>query len=252
MNTVPLIAANWKMNKLPSEAERWAQSLVNRLDVGRHRSEVAILPPYTHLAGLRGLLGGTPVLLGAQDVSAHESGAYTGEVSAAMLRDLDARYVIVGHSERRQYHGEDDALINQKVSAAIGHGLIPILCIGEKLAERQAGRAESVVLSQLEADLSDIALTSSDQLVVAYEPVWAIGTGRTATAPDAQAMSSAVRSALARLYPFGASIRILYGGSIKPENAAELFGQADVDGGLVGGASLEIDSLLSLVEAAHG
>jgi triosephosphate isomerase len=248
----PLIAANWKMHKLPSEVEAWARALLEALEGRSLQAEVAILAPYTHLPALRDALAGTPIAYGAQDVSAAREGAFTGEVAAEMLADLGARYAIVGHSERREYHREDDALIKRKLSRALEVGLVPILCVGEKLTEREAGRAEEVVLRQLEAALAEVALSDSNALVVAYEPVWAIGTGKTAHASDAQEMGATIRRALQKRYgDTGAGVRVLYGGSMKPDNAREILMQPDVDGGLVGGASLEVASLVKLVEAAH-
>jgi triosephosphate isomerase len=248
----PLIAANWKMHKLPSEVDAWAKALLASFEGGSLQAEVAILAPYTHLPALRAALAGTLVAYGAQDVSAQREGAYTGEVSAEMLADLGTRYVVVGHSERREYHREDDALINRKLTRALEAGLTPILCVGEKLDERETGRAEEVVLRQLETALAEVTVSDSDALVVAYEPVWAIGTGKTAHASDAQEMGATIRRALQQRYgEAGAGVRVLYGGSMKPENARELLLQADVDGGLVGRASLEVASLVKLVEAAH-
>ena len=247
----PLIAGNWKMNKLPSEAEGWATRFKERLEHIDVEADVLICAPFTHLLALHTVFTDSPVLIGAQDISAYDAGAYTGEVSAAMLKDAGATHVIVGHSERREYHGEDDALVNKKVKAALEHGLVPILCVGEREEERDAGEQEDVVLDQLRAGLADVALSSANDLVVAYEPVWAIGTGKTATAEDAQAMGAAIRSALEELYPEHASaIRLLYGGSMKPGNAAELLSKPDVNGGLIGGASLDVDDLVSIIEAA--
>lgn len=248
----PLIAGNWKMNKLPSEATTWLQGFLEGLEgVAHDHCDVLLNVPATHLHPMAALSRGTDVALGAQDVSAHAEGAYTGEVSAAMLRDAGARYVIVGHSERRAYHGEDDALINAKLSAALSEGLVPILCVGEKEEQRLAGRAREVVLGQLERDLEGLSIASPDALVIAYEPVWAIGTGRTATADDAQEMGAAVRAELGTRYgATGEALRVLYGGSMNPANARELLARQDVDGGLIGGASLDADKLLSIVEAA--
>ena len=246
----PLIAGNWKMNKLPSEARAWARDLAEELEASSADTEVLICAPFTHLAALREG-SGDAVAVGAQDVSRHEAGAYTGEVSAAMLKDAGVSYVIVGHSERRAYHGEDDALLNAKVKAVLASGLRPILCVGESEAQRDAGEAERVVLAQLKAGLTGVDIKSADELVIAYEPIWAIGTGKTATAQDAQDMSAALRGALQELYPAqAAGLRLLYGGSMKPGNAAELLAKPDVNGGLIGGASLQVDDLLAIVGAA--
>lgn len=240
------------MHKLPSEAVAWLSGFESRLaDSHSHKAELLLNVPATHLSPMSTRLTSTLVLLGGQDLSAHDQGAFTGEISGAMLRDAGAKFVIVGHSERRAHHHEDDALVNSKVLAARRHRLTPILCVGESEEQRDAGRAEAVVLGQLERALEGMALDSSDQLVVAYEPVWAIGTGRTATAADAQQMSSTVRSTLERLYPaHGRAVRVLYGGSMKPSNAAELLSQPDIDGGLIGGASLEHDDLLAILQSA--
>ena len=249
----PLIAGNWKMHKLPSEATAWLRALLERLDATPHdHCDLLLNVPFPHLAPMAELARGTAVTLGAQDVSAHAEGAYTGEVSAAMLRDAGARYVIVGHSERRAYHGEDDALVNAKLQQALQGGLVPILCVGEREEERLDGRARDVVLEQLEGDLSGIELTGPNALVIAYEPVWAIGTGRTATSDDAQEMGAAIREEVVDRYgQLGRDMRLLYGGSMKPGNAAELLGREDVNGGLIGGASLDIDQLLAIVEAGR-
>ncbi|MEX2542289.1 MAG: triose-phosphate isomerase [Trueperaceae bacterium] len=246
----PLIAGNWKMYKLPSEAGDWLTELLASLP-RNGRAEVLINVPATHLAAMVRALGDGPVALGGQDLSAHDEGAYTGEISGAMLRDAGASFVIVGHSERRAYHREGDELVNVKLLAARRHGLVPILCVGETEAQRDAGDAEAVVLRQLERGLAGLELSEGTGLVVAYEPVWAIGTGRTATAEDAQQMSATVRNALEGLLPRHADeVRILYGGSMKPANAGELLAQPDIDGGLIGGASLDVTDLVTIVRAA--
>jgi triosephosphate isomerase len=253
MTIQPLIAGNWKMNKTPSEAAAWARDFVTALEKQAHdHAEVLICAPFTHLASLVDAFEGSAVGVGAQDVSAHAEGAYTGEVSAAMLQDLGVRYAIIGHSERREYHQEDDELVNAKIKSAQKHALHPILCIGETLEQREAGRAVEVVLEQFRGGLEGIELEQADALVIAYEPVWAIGTGRTATAEDAQEICGTIRGALKERFPqLGEQVRILYGGSMKPGNAAELFAQPDINGGLIGGASLDIASLLAIVEAAR-
>lgn len=251
MSIRPLIAANWKMHKTPHEAEDWANRFKDGLSHVSTRAEALLCVPFTHLSALHTILTDSPVALGAQDVSAHDEGAYTGEVSAGMLADLGVSHVIVGHSERREYHREDDRLVNAKLKRVLKHEMVPILCVGETLEQREGGQAEEVVLAQLEADLDSVTLKGADALVVAYEPIWAIGTGRTATAEDAGEMCAEIRGALANLYPDHASgVRILYGGSMKPNNATELLAQPDINGGLVGSASLEVDSLLALLEAA--
>ncbi len=245
----PFIAANWKLHKLPSELGMWVEELKTALkSVDMERLELALCAPYTHLPALRQALEGSPIKLGAQDVSAHAEGAYTGEVAAPMLKDLGVYYVIVGHSERRAHHHEDDALVRAKVAAVHEAGLVPILCVGETLAEREAGQAEAVVLRQLGAALEGVTL-EADTLVVAYEPVWAIGTGKTATDEDAQAMCRTVRGKLKELTPAAGDVRILYGGSMKGSNAAGLLAQPDISGGLIGSASLSAASLVEIAAA---
>ncbi len=246
----PLIAGNWKMNKVPSEAATWLGELKEKLkQIDSSHVDILLCVPATHLTSMVAAQGF--LALGGQDLSQHESGAYTGEVSAAMLKDVGASYAIVGHSERREYHKENDGLLNAKVQKALEHNLIPILCVGESETQRDAGKAKEVVIAQLHAGLSGVSFESSSDLVIAYEPIWAIGTGKTATADDAQEMCAAIRGVLKELYLAQAEgIRILYGGSMKPSNAAELLSKADINGGLIGGASLKTDDLLALVEAA--
>lgn len=246
----PLIAANWKMHKLPSEVTAWASDFEAALaDTDRSRFDLAICAPFTHLSALAAALDGTGVAVGAQDVSSHAEGAYTGEVSAAMLKDLGVRYVIVGHSERRAYHHED-ALVRGKLERVLESGMTPILCVGETLQEREGGRAREVTLGQLRGALEGVALGNAGGLVVAYEPVWAIGTGKTATDADAQEMCGAIRAALKELLPeLGGAVRILYGGSMKGDNAAGLLAQPDIQGGLVGSASLDARSLAQIAAA---
>src|SRR5690606_38490966 len=239
MDRRPLVAGNWKMHKLPSEAPAWTREFLAGLaGLEPLACDVALMVPFTHLAGMARLTFGTPVALGSQDVSAHAEGAYTGEAYAA-----------VGHSERRQYHREDDAVVREKVARALEAGLVPVLCVGETREQRDAGRAREVVLAQLRGALAGLDGVSPERLVVAYEPVWAIGTGLTATAADAQEMCAGVRAELADPVPGGEAVRVLYGGSMKPSNAAELLAQPDVDGGLVGGASLSAPDLLAIVAA---
>jgi triosephosphate isomerase (TIM) len=246
----PLIAGNWKMNKLPSEAETWATNFKDALIHVDVEAEILICAPFTHLAGLRTVFTDSPVVVGSQDVSQHSEGAYTGDVSAAMLKDISVTYAIIGHSERREYHFESDALINAKVKKTLETGLRPILCVGESLAQREAGQAEQIVLEQLGANLEGVTFSDANDLVVAYEPIWAIGTGKTATADDAQAMSATIRKALQKFYPNHANgIRILYGGSMKPSNAKELLEKPDINGGLIGGASLKIEDLVNIIKA---
>lgn len=248
----PLMAANWKMDKGPEEAVEFFDRFVAAIgDVdGR---EVLICPPFVDLyvlgRKLRDLGGDAPFRLGAQNMHPAEQGAYTGEISGPMLQAVHCDYVIVGHSERRHVFGEQDEFINQKVKAALHFDLIPILCVGEMEEQRDAGRAEEVVTAQLQQGLADVDLDGSNDLVIAYEPVWAIGTGRTATPEDAQAMHTHVRSVLADLWDqdLADGIRIQYGGSVKPHNVDELMAQPDIDGALVGGASLKVDSFSRII-----
>ncbi|WP_084473949.1 triose-phosphate isomerase [Deinococcus pimensis] len=243
-----LLALNWKMNKTPSEAGAWAKSLQEEMpptDV-----ELAILAPAVALPLVAAELYGSGAAFGAQDVSAHASGAYTGEISAAMLADVGATYVIVGHSERREYHGETDEVVAAKARAALTAGLRPIVCVGERLPEREAGRHVTYTLDQLRASLTGVSFTDPTTLVIAYEPVWAIGTGRTATSADAEEMAAAIRGVLAELYPDAAgSVRVLYGGSVKPDNVREIMDGPNVNGALVGGASLQLGSVLGMLAA---
>ncbi|MFN2323142.1 MAG: triose-phosphate isomerase [Trueperaceae bacterium] len=250
----PLIAGNWKLHTTPSQAVTWARAFLEDLAASPVPGvELALHVPFTHLAPLAPVLRGTAVALGAQDVSAHADGAHTGEVSAAMLEDVGARLVVVGHSERRADHHESDPVVRAKAAAAMGAGLVPVVCVGEVESERAAGHHEDVVVAQLRGSLADLPVDAATDLVVAYEPVWAIGTGRTATADDAQAMSAVVREVLRELFgDVGDDVRVLYGGSMKPGNAAELLAMPDVDGGLVGGASLDRASLLAIAQAAVG
>jgi len=247
---IPLIAGNWKMYKTASEAVVLARAVVKSL-FPSDGSEVVICPPFTALAAVGQVIAGSRVGLGAQDLHWAKEGAYTGEVSAEMLRDLGCRYVIVGHSERRQCFGETDENVNKKSLAALGSGLTPIICVGETLSERETGRAHHVVEAQVKGALSGLAPGQVRALTLAYEPVWAIGTGRTATPDQAEEMHAHVRKTVAGL--FGADIaqgvRILYGGSVKPENAGELLQRSEIDGALVGGASLQADSFALIVKA---
>ncbi len=246
-----LIAGNWKMNKTSADAVSLVEEIVSA--VGRNTDvDVVVCPPFTALENVFKALDGSTVKLGAQNMHPEPSGAYTGEISAAMLRALFASYVIVGHSERRTYFAESDAFINQKVVAALKAQLKPILCVGETLAEREAGSMLKVVQTQLEGALEGVSKDLATSVVLAYEPVWAIGTGKVATTEQAQEVHAFIRGLLSKL--FGAAtagkMRILYGGSMKPANAAELLAQKDIDGGLIGGASLEARSFVELVKAA--
>lgn len=214
--------------------------------------EMVLCPPFTALAAVAGELAGTGIALGAQNCYWEKEGAYTGEIAPGMLKEAGCKYVILGHSERRQYFGETDETVNRRVRAALEHGLVPIVCVGELLEEREAGRTEEVVERQLTGALAGLSADRVDGLVVAYEPVWAIGTGRTASAEDAQAVNAFIRGILRREFGAGTAerVRIQYGGSVKPGNAAELMAQPDIDGALVGGASLDPESFAGIVRNA--
>ena len=241
----PLMAGNWKMNLNHLEAISLVQKLAFTLNEKELTEvEVVVLPPFTDIRSVQTLVDGDKLLLGygAQDLSAHASGAYTGEISGAMLAKLGCQYVVVGHSERREYHKEDDALVNAKVKAALANEIVPILCVGEGLEIRETGEHVAYTVAQLDAALDGLKAEQVEKVVVAYEPVWAIGTGRTATPEDAQEVIGALRERIG--VTFGADVagkvRILYGGSVKAANAAGIMAQPDVDGALVGGASLVV------------
>jgi triosephosphate isomerase len=245
---VPLMAGNWKMNLNHQEAVVLVQKLAWTLSDKRHdyaKVEVAVVPPYTDIRSVQTLVDGDRLKIkyGAQDVSAHDSGAYTGEVSAGMLAKLGCSYVIVGHSERREYHAESDELVNAKAKKAVEAGMTPIVCVGEGLEVRKAGRHVEHTLAQVEGSLAGLSPEQVGNLVVAYEPVWAIGTGEVATPDDAQEVCAAIRGKIAEAFSEEAagSVRILYGGSVKAANVAGIMEKADVDGCLVGGASLQAE-----------
>ena len=246
-----VIAGNWKMNKSISEAESLAaditRELSDSLDV-----DVLLCPPFTALKAVGDVIADTLVKLGAQNMHWESDGAYTGEVSAAMLRDIYCHYVILGHSERRAMFHETDLVVNRKVKAALAANLAPIVCVGETLEQRKNGEAESVVKSQVEKSLEGIGNDELAKLIVAYEPVWAIGTGETATSAQAQEMHASIRGVLANMSTdkVAQAIRIQYGGSVKPSNAAELMDQEDIDGALIGGASLDARSFVEIVRLA--
>lgn len=241
-----LVVGNWKMHG--SRAAN-AQLLAGLKEAGPWNADVAVCVPFPYIAETALALTGTAIAYGAQDCSAHEQGAYTGEVSSAMLSDIGCRYVIVGHSERRAYHAESDQLVADKAKAALAHGVTPIVCVGETRAEREAGQTEAVVKRQLAAVIHTLAHCCGE-MVVAYEPVWAIGTGLTATPAEAQAVHAVLRAQLHAATDRAAVMRILYGGSVKADNAAELFAQADIDGGLIGGASLKAGDFAAICRAA--
>ncbi|SEB17073.1 triosephosphate isomerase [Variovorax sp. YR216] len=244
-----LIAGNWKMNGSLAANEALLQALLQ--GIGAPACDVAVCVPAPYLAQVQSLIGGSSIAVGAQDVSAQPQGAFTGEQSAAMLKDFGVRYVIVGHSERRQYHGETDELVAAKAAAALANGLTPIVCVGETLAQREAGQTEEVVKRQLAAVIHVNGHCISE-IVVAYEPVWAIGTGKTATPDQAQAVHALLRAQLHHAAnEHAGGIRILYGGSMNASNAAELLAQPDIDGGLIGGASLKAPDFLQIIAAAR-
>ncbi len=241
------IFGNWKMNG--SLAANAALLDLLKQGLGHADCEIAVCAPAPYLAQLQSLLSGSAIALGAQDVSAQASGAFTGEVSGAMLREFGVRYVLVGHSERRQYHAESDELVARKAQAALASGITPVVCVGETLAQREAGETEAVVRRQLSAVVQRNGHCLSE-IVLAYEPVWAIGTGLTATPAQAQAVHAVLRAQLLAATTAAARIPILYGGSMNAANAAELLAQADIDGGLVGGASLKAADFLAIVACA--
>ncbi|MER6616960.1 triose-phosphate isomerase [Streptomyces xantholiticus] len=249
---IPLMAGNWKMNLNHLEAIAHVQKLAFALaDKDYDAVEVAVLAPFTDLRSVQTLVDGDKLKIkyGAQDISAHDSGAYTGEISGPMLAKLKCTYVAVGHSERRQYHAETDEVCNAKVKAAYKHGLTPILCVGEGLDIRKAGNQVEYTLAQLDGALKDVPAEQAESIVIAYEPVWAIGTGEVATPEDAQEVCGAIRGRLAELYSqeLAGKVRIQYGGSVKAGNVAAIMAQPDVDGALVGGAALDADEFVKIV-----
>ena len=257
MSRKPLIAGNWKMNLNHFEAIALVQKIAFALpDKYFDKVDVTVIPPFTDLRSVQTLVDGDKLRLtyGAQDLSQHDSGAYTGEISGAFLAKLGCTYVVVGHSERRTYHNEDDALVAAKAAAAFRHGLTPIVCIGEHLDVREAGNHVDYNVAQLRGSLAGLTQDQLAQVVIAYEPVWAIGTGRVASAADAQEVCGAIRAELGRLASpqIAEGIRVLYGGSVNAKNVGEIVGQQDVDGALVGGASLEGEQFATLSAIAAG
>ena len=245
-NRKPLIAGNWKMHKTVHESVELAHDIAENLPVPG--VEVMIAPVYTALGAVIEAIKGSPLKIGAQNMHPAEQGAYTGEISGPMIKDLGCDYIILGHSERREIFKETDEFINQKVLAAARVGLIPILCVGETLEHRETDHTEAVIKSQLELGLADFNPASADELVIAYEPVWAIGTGKTATPEMAQQVHGFIRNWLAQRFDstLAMGVRILYGGSVKPGNAAALMAEKDIDGGLIGGAALTAESFLGI------
>ena len=248
----PIVAGNWKMNKTVTEAVDLVTEMVPPLS-GVTGVDVVVCPPFTALQAVGQALTDTSIVLGAQNMHWEPSGAFTGEVAPIMLRDLYCHYVILGHSERRQFFGETDATVNRKVKAALDGGLRPIVCVGELLEERDGGRTAAVVESQVRGSLAGLPADAWGDIVIAYEPVWAIGTGRTATPAQAQEVHALIRSVIASLADDSVAhaIRIQYGGSMKPANAKELMAEPDIDGGLIGGAALEASSFVEIVKAAQ-
>jgi triosephosphate isomerase len=246
MSEKKLIVGNWKMH---GSHKANAELLQGLLDAGPMSADVAVCVPFPFLSEAAVTLAASPIRWGAQDCSAHEQGAYTGEVSAAMLHEFGCRYVIVGHSERRQYHAESDQLVADKAKAALARGVTPIVCVGETLLQREAGETDEVVKRQLSAVIHTLAHCAGE-MVVAYEPVWAIGTGRTATPEQAQAVHALLRAQLRAATSHAERVKILYGGSVKPDNAGSLFAQEHIDGALVGGASLKAADFVAICRAA--
>jgi triosephosphate isomerase len=247
----PLVAGNWKMNGTRASVADLLDGLLAGIDQVK-TAEVAVCAPFVYIPDTQAKLDGSAIKWGGQDVSVHESGAYTGEIAGAMLRDFGCHFVIIGHSERRAYHQESDELVAQKFAAAQAAGLVPILCVGETLEEREQGITEQVVARQLDAVVASCGIDQVAQGVIAYEPVWAIGTGKTATPEQAQDVHAFIRGRLAASSQAAAdATRILYGGSMNPKNAAELVAQPDIDGGLIGGASLKPADFLAVCTAAN-
>ncbi len=246
-----LIAGNWKMNLLRDSSLQLVHELMDSLQT-RPQVEVAVCPPSVYLHDVGAALRGSYIGLGAQNMHQQDEGAYTGEVSGKMLQDLGCQYVILGHSERRQLFGETDRLVNEKTLASFKYGLIPIVCVGETLAQREAGETGSVVATQIRGSLASLTTNQIENSVVAYEPVWAIGTGRTATPAQAEEVHRDIRNLLTEMFGDASAqrVRIQYGGSVKADNALELLGQPNIDGALVGGASLKADSFVAIIKAA--
>lgn len=251
MSRRPLIAGNWKMNTRRESAVALAKELIQGLSSDTV-AEVAVCPPSVYLAAVADTLAGSPIELGAQNLYAAADGAYTGEVNAAMLTDVGCRFVILGHSERRQLMGETDEMVSQKLQAALAGNLVPIICVGETLAQREANQTEDIVKTQVEGSLAGLDEVRAAGVVIAYEPVWAIGTGLTATPAQAEAVHRFIRDLLGNMFTphIAAQVRIQYGGSVKADNAAELLGQENIDGALVGGASLKSADFLTIIAAA--
>ena len=253
MSRKVIIAGNWKMNKTAAEGRALVEALKPLVaDVCPSKADIVVCPPFTTIAAVVEAVRGSNIKVGAQNVHWAESGAFTGEISAAMLKELGIDYVIIGHSERRQYFGETDATVNSRVKAALAAGLLPIICVGELLEEREGGRTEQVLSAQLEGGLAGLTGEDMRKIVIAYEPVWAIGTGKTATPEMAELTHNFIRCTLNDMFgkEIGEGVRIQYGGSMKPENAKELVAQRNIDGGLIGGAALKAESFSALIHNA--
>ncbi len=247
-----IVAGNWKMNNDLNESRKLITEIIDGLSKIKAACDVIICPPFTSLSEASGMLINSPIKLGAQNMYFEASGAFTGEISAAMLKSAGCNYVILGHSERRTIFGESDGLINKKLKTALSYDLLPIFCIGETLQERESDIMEEVVKRQLVEGLKGIPVAEMGKIIVAYEPVWAIGTGRTATPKQAQEVHNHIRTIVKKLYSeeIASALIIQYGGSVKPDNAADLLSQPDIDGALVGGACLKADSFIGIIQAA--
>jgi triosephosphate isomerase len=251
----PFVAGNWKMNTNSRSSVELVEAIVSKTSVAAKKSvHVAVCPPFVYLQKVIGALRQSGVAVGAQDVYYEKDGAFTGEISTAMLKDVGCTYVLCGHSERRHVIGETDELISKKVAAAIMGGLLPIFCVGELIEERKAGKTEEVVTRQIKKGMAGLSVEKVSAITVAYEPVWAIGTGLTATPQQAQEVHCLIRKLLEQMYDvkLADSVRVLYGGSVKPGNSAELMRQEDIDGLLVGGASLNADDFVAIIQSAVG
>ena len=245
-----IVAGNWIMNTTYDEGEKLIQGIIEKKAAVKDDVTLIVAPPFTHLCCFAGPLREAGIGISAQNCANHESGAYTGEVSAAMLASIDVQYCIIGHSERREYYGDTNDILLEKVTLALKHNLIPVFCIGEKLGEREAGKQFDVVRAQLQAVICRLPAADFEKIILAYEPVWAIGTGKTATSAQAQEVHAYIRQVLREAFGDAANrTPILYGGSCNPATAPELFGQPDIDGGLIGGASLKADDFISVAKA---
>ncbi|HEY6191483.1 MAG TPA: triose-phosphate isomerase [Bacteroidota bacterium] len=246
-----IVAGNWKMNKDIHETAALINELKTRLKDFRNEIDIVVCPPFTSLVIAKTLLKDSPMKLGAQNMSKFDDGAYTGEISAKMLLATGCEYVILGHSERRQYFKENDELVNAKVKKALAAGLLPIMCVGETLEEREKGLADQVISTQIKGGLHELSSADMGKVVVAYEPVWAIGTGKTATPDQANAAHKLIRKTIGQLFSWAVAEKtiIQYGGSVNNSNALDLFSQSDIDGGLIGGASLKTESFMAIVQA---